>query len=75
MLYYICKGLRGSMTYLFFVNGTYWESTRCNATAFLWLREWREQGHNAGLKFVRDDDEEAFLWLVPEEAQEALEAA
>ena len=63
------------MTYLFFVNGTYWESTRCNMTAFLWLREWQTQGHNAGLKFVRDGDEEALLWLVPQEAQEALEAA
>tara|TARA_B100000287_G_scaffold395124_1_gene409723 strand:- start:970 stop:1161 length:192 start_codon:yes stop_codon:yes gene_type:complete len=63
------------MTYLFFVNGTYWDCTRDNATAFAWLREWRALGHAAGLKFVRDDDEEAFLWLVPEEAQQALEAA
>lgn len=63
------------MTYLFFVNGTYWDCTRCNTTAFLWLREWQTMGHGAGLKFVRDDDEEAFQWLVPEEALRVLEAA
>lgn len=63
------------MTYLFFINGSYWDCTRCNSTAFRWLREWQERGHNAGLKFVRDSDEEAFRWLVPLEAQRALEAA
>lgn len=63
------------MTYLFFVNGTYWDCTRDNTTAFAWFREWQMLGHSAGLKFVRDGDEEAFQWLVPQEAQEALEAA
>ena len=63
------------MTYLFFVNGTYWDSTRDNSLAFTWLKEWRELGHRAGLRFVSDDDEEAFLWLVPEEAQKAMGAA
>lgn len=63
------------MTYLFFINGAYWDCTRDNATAFRWLREWQEIGHSAGLKFVRDGDEEAFQWLVPLEAQNAVEAA
>jgi len=63
------------MTYLFFVNGTYWDSTRDNSLAFAWLKEWQDLGHNAGLKFVSDDDEEAFLWLVPKEAQRVWEVA
>ena len=63
------------MTYLLFVNGVFWESTRNNAEAFRWLDEWEALGHRAGLKFVRDDDEEAFLWLVPEEAMTAMAAA
>jgi len=63
------------MTYLFFVNGAYWDCTRCNETAFRWLRDWQARGHNAGLKFVRDCDEEALQWLVPLDALEALEAA
>ena len=63
------------MTYLFFVNGVYWDCTRSGSTAFAWLRDFKEMGHSPGLRFVRDDDEEALLWLVPEEAQNALEAA
>ena len=63
------------MTYLLSVNGVFWESTRNSAEAFRWLDEWEALGHSAGLKFVRDDDEEAFLWLVPEEAMTAMAAA
>ena len=63
------------MTYLLFINGAFWESTRSNDDAFRWLREWQAQGHSAGLKFVRDDDEEAHLWLIPQEAQQQLLAA
>ena len=63
------------MTYLFFVNGTYWDSTRDNSLAFAWLKEWQNLGHRAGLKFIRDNDKEAFLWLVPKEAQRGWEVA
>jgi len=63
------------MTCLFFVNGNYWDSTRSPSQAFAWFRDFKEMGHSPGLRFVRDGDEEALQWLVPEEAQEALEAA
>ena len=53
------------MTYLFFVNGVFFDSTRSNAQAFVWLRDWRDQGHDPVLKFVPDGCEEAFKWLVP----------
>jgi len=56
------------VTYLLFINNNYFESTRDNAEAFRWMREWESMGYSAGLKFVRDDDEEAFKWLVPPEA-------
>ena len=56
------------MTYLLFVNGSYFDSTRNNDQAFVWLREWQAKGFPAGLKFVRDNDAEAFRWLVPAEA-------
>jgi hypothetical protein len=63
------------MTYLFFVNGTYWDSTRDNSLAFAWLKEWQNLGHQAGLKFVKDNDEEVFRWLVPPEAMKVMEVA
>ena len=63
------------MTYLFFVNGRYFDSTRANAEAFLWMKEWKQLGYNVGLKFVRDDDEEAFRWLVPPEALQEMRRA
>jgi len=63
------------MTYLFFVNGNYFDSTRTNDEAFRWLREWRELGHDAGLKFVRDDDNEALRWLVPPDALQQMRSA
>ena len=63
------------MTYLFFVNGSYFDSTRTNAEAFRWLSEWQQLGYNAGLKFVRDDDEEALRWLVPPEALQEMRSA
>jgi hypothetical protein len=56
------------MTYLLFVNGEYWECTRNNALAFTLWKDWTDKGFNARLKFVPDDDEEAFKWLVPPEA-------
>jgi hypothetical protein len=63
------------MTYLFFVNGHYFDSTRDNALAFAWLKDWQEKGHKPGLKFLRDDDEEAFKWLVPQDAFNSLREA
>ena len=63
------------MTYLLFVNGKYFDSTRTNAEAFLWMQEWKQLGYNVGLKFVRDDDEEAFRWLVPPEALQEMRRA
>jgi len=63
------------MTYLLFINQKYFDSTRNNDQAFLWLREWQELGHNAGLKFIRDDDEEALKWLVPPEAMNEMRRA
>jgi len=56
------------MTYLLFVNEEYWECTRDNAFAFTLWRDWTNKGYSARLAFVRDDDEEAFKWLVPIEA-------
>jgi len=56
------------MTYLLFVNGEYWECTRNNALAFAMWKDWTDKGFAARLKFVRDDDEEAFKWLVPPDA-------
>ena len=47
------------MTYLLFVNGKYFESTRDHGLAFTWMRDWEDLGHNAGLRFLRDGDEEA----------------
>lgn len=63
------------MTYLLFINGHYFEQTRNSAQAFTWLRDWQEAGHSAGLRFLRDNDEEAFRWLVPAEALEELRRA
>ena len=63
------------MTYLLFVNGKYFSSTRSNEEAFRWRKEWGELGHNVGLKFVRDNDKEAFKWLVPPVAARELRAA
>ena len=63
------------MTYLLFVNGQYWECTRNNSLAFTLWRNWTDEGHHARLKFVRDDDEEAFMWLVPLDAAEEVRAA
>jgi len=53
------------MTYLLFINGVFFDSTRQNAQAFAWLRGWRDKGHEAGLKFVPDGCKEVFKWLVP----------
>tara|TARA_B100000131_G_C17942075_1_gene542763 strand:+ start:676 stop:870 length:195 start_codon:yes stop_codon:yes gene_type:complete len=55
------------MTYLLFVNGNFFDSTRNCDLAFAWWKDWLEMGHEAGLKFVRDQDEEALKWLVPPE--------
>ena len=63
------------MTYLLFINNNFFDSTRNNAEAFLWMREWEERGYSAGLKFVRDNDEEAFKWLVPPDALEQMKKA
>ncbi len=63
------------MTCLFFVNGNYWDCTRDVALAFAWFRDFKEMGHSPGLRFVQDGDDEAFQWLVPLEAQSAVEAA
>ncbi len=63
------------MTYLLFINGIFFDSTRNNAEAFKWMRDWEDLGHSAGLKFVRDDDTEAFKWLVPPEALQQIRAA
>jgi hypothetical protein len=60
------------MTYLLFVNGHYWECTRNNALAFTLWKDWTDKGFSARLKFVCDDDEEAFKWLVPPEALEEV---
>ncbi len=63
------------MTYLLFLNGKYFSSTRINEEAFRWREEWSSLGYNTGLKFVRDDDEEAFRWLVPPSAARELRMA
>tara|TARA_Y100001970_G_C14144593_1_gene809134 strand:- start:1002 stop:1196 length:195 start_codon:yes stop_codon:yes gene_type:complete len=63
------------MTYLLFVNGKYFSSTRKNAEAFQWRKDWESLGYSVGLKFVRDDDKEAFRWLVPPEAVEEMRLA
>ena len=63
------------MTYLLFVNGKYFDSTRNAATAFAWMKDWQELGHSPGLRFVRDDDDEAFRWLVPPEALKEIRRA
>jgi hypothetical protein len=60
------------MTYLLFVNGEYWESTRNNSLAFTLWKDWTDKGFRARLKFVRDDDEEAFKWLVPPDVAEEV---
>ncbi len=62
------------MTYLLFINGNYFDSTRNNSKAFRWMREWERKGFSAGLKFVRDTDNEALKWLVPPEAMSDLRA-
>ena len=58
-----------------FINGTYFDSTRNSTRAFAWLRDWKEKGHSPGLRFLRDDDHEAFRWLVPQEALRDLRVA
>ena len=58
------------MTYLLFVNGSYFDSTRNHTLAFVWLNDWEDRGHSAGLRFISDEDDEAFKWLVPEEAMD-----
>ena len=63
------------MTYLFFVNGVYWDSTRNVQQAFQWFDEWDKAGHSPGLKFVSDRDEEALNWLVPQEVSTAIQPA
>ena len=63
------------MTYLLFVNDKYFSSTRKCDEAFRWRKEWELAGYSAGLKFVRDNDEEAFKWLVPATAARELRAA
>jgi len=63
------------MTYLLFINGIFWDSTRSSAQAFQWFDDWNELGHRAGLKFVQDSDEEAAMWLIPQEAKVAMRLA
>ena len=63
------------MTYLLFLNGSYFDSTRLNDEAFRWMQEWKQLGYNAGLKFVRDNDEEALKWLVPPEVTNDMRRA
>ena len=55
------------MTYVLFVKGAYFDNTRSAAEAFLWLSEWQALGSSAGLRFLRDDDEESLRWLIPPE--------
>ena len=56
------------MTYFLFINGVFFDSTRDNSQAFTWMKDWEDLGYSAGLKFVRDNDEEARRWLIPPEA-------
>ncbi len=60
------------MTYCLFINGVFFDSTRNNAEAFAWMQSWEDLGYSAGLKFVRDNDEEALKWLIPPEAFEKV---
>tara|TARA_E500000331_G_C16760865_1_gene499459 strand:+ start:58 stop:252 length:195 start_codon:yes stop_codon:yes gene_type:complete len=55
------------LTYLLFVNGKFFESTRNCDLAFAWWKDWLKLGHEAGLKFIRDEDKEVLKWLVPAE--------
>jgi len=63
------------MTYLLFVNQHYFDSTRNADLAFQWMKDWELLGHSAGLKFLRDNDEEALKWLVPIDVREQFQRA
>jgi len=63
------------MTYLLFINGVFWDSTRSSAQAFQWFDDWSDLGHSAGLKFASDEDGEAELWLIPQETRVAMQLA
>ena len=62
------------MTYLLFVNGVYFQSTRNCQLAFQLLHDWEASGQSSGLRFVRDNDKEALKWLVPPEVLKELAA-
>ncbi len=63
------------MTYILFVNDKYFATTRHNEEAFRWMKEWEELGFKAGLKFLRDNDKEAWRWLVPLQLIEEMKEA
>jgi hypothetical protein len=60
------------MTYVLFINGIFFDSTRDNSQAFAWMKEWQDIGYSAGLKFLRDDDDESRRWLIPQETFEKM---